>query len=119
MESINHNLPSINTKIYYEFVPPLLKIKNVTALTKISSRYWISFRARYATGDGLNLIGSVSINLRDELTKVLFISPVVNVPRVPIPYADYHDWAGFHSSFRNFDTQIISSTDNLLENGTF
>ena len=121
MGSINHNLPSVNTAISYQYVFPNLIIRNVTSLTKTNFRYSVAFRTRYATGDNINLLGSVDIRLAKYSSPsiILFTPLSVTTVRITVPYSDFHDTTGFHSAaFKNFDTQVISSTDNLLENGT-
>lgn len=40
------------------------------------------------------------------------------VNRKSVKYSSTLDVLGFHSNSKNFDTQIISAPDNLLENGT-
>ncbi len=115
MGSIDHNLPSVNTTVSYEYVFPHLIIKNLTALTRTAYRYWVAFRVRYATGDVLNSLGSIGIGLMRHPTKTLFTPLVVGTPRIAIPYSDFHDPAGFHSSaFKIYDTQVISAPDNML-----
>lgn len=118
MESIEHNLPAVDTTISYEFVAPYLTIKNVTALTRTGYRYWVAFRARYTATDVLSSIGSITVTLAKYPTKVLFLPLIVSTPRNTIVYSDYRDLAGFHAGMKNFDTQVVSASDNLLENGT-
>lgn len=98
-------------------------IKNVTALTRTNFRYWVAFRTRYSSTapDNVNLLGSVDIKLAKYPSPsiILFNPLTVTTVRATIPYSDFRDLAGFHSTgFKNFDTQVISSTDNMLENGT-
>lgn len=109
----------MNTTLSYEYVFPNLIIRNVTALTKSGFRYFVSFRTRYLSTENVNLLGSVDIKLKKYPALLLFNSLVVNTVKTTVPYSDFRDPAGFHSaSFKNFDTQVISGTDNMIENGT-
>ncbi len=115
MASIDHNLPCLNTTPSYDYVFPNLIIKNITALTRTAYRYWVAFRVRYITGELIDSLASININLMRHPTQTLFTALVVNTPRIAIPYSDFHDPAGFHSiGFNNYDTQVITATDNML-----
>lgn len=54
------------------------------------------------------------------MATLLFNPLSVTTPRITILFSDFHDTTGFHSPslFKNFDTQVITSTDNMLENAT-
>lgn len=113
-------MPSVNTTVSYQYVFPNLIIKNVTALTRTNFRYYVAFRTRYNSADALAALGSVSITLKRYPTMPLFNPLIINTPRITIAYSDFHDYAGFHNTtiFKNFDTQVVSSVDNMLENDT-
>jgi hypothetical protein len=127
MESIQHNLPCINTTISYDFSsPPFLVIKNVTALTRTIAnnfRYWVAFRARHSTIDDplIDQTGFTTIKLTKYPGYVLFVPPATyGFVRKRISWTDYKDIGGFHANpsgttlFKNYDTQVISSPDNGL-----
>ncbi len=104
----------------------------MTALTRNSSanfRYWVAFRARHSTADDalLDLTGKTEIRLARRPNEIFFIPRLPNTfPRARVAWTDYRDIGGFHADpapagtklFKNYDTQVISSTDNGLENGT-
>ena len=89
------------------------------AFTSTTLRYFIRFKAYFASTDSIANLGSFAINLINN-ANTLFVPLTQNLGITTIPYADYYDYSGFHNTVnhRIQETQVIGAADNGLVNAT-
>jgi len=67
--------------------------------------------------DDLTPLGSVDINIMNQITYDLFTPLVISTAKMYLTNYDYHDLAGYNSA-NNADTMIVSAVDNTFANST-
>jgi hypothetical protein len=100
------------------YITPFIKCSPVDAFTSVTLRYFIKFKAFFASSDNIASLGSISISLLNS-NSILFndLSQSLSIPT--IAWADYHDYTGFHSSsYKIKETQVIGTPDTGLTNST-
>lgn len=91
----------------------------VDSFASTTLRYYIRFKAYFASSDSINTLGSVTITIPNSPNS-LFTPLTQNLPINTVPWADYHDYAGFHNSALHAiqETQVLGSFDSGLVNAT-
>jgi hypothetical protein len=119
-QSINTNLPSLagTSSMRCVYIAPYIKCSPVDAFTSVTLRYFIKFKAYFASTDNIAALGSIRISILNS-NNVLFTDLTQALAISTIPWSDYHDYSGFHSSnFKIKETQVISTADTGLTNAT-
>lgn len=80
---------------------PNIECNPVDAFTSISLRYFIKLKASFSSVDNIANLGSICIQFSDSNTNILFNNLTQNLPITQIPWTDYHDTSGFHSTAYN------------------
>lgn len=119
-QSINTNLPSLagTSSMSCNYALPYIKCSPVDAFTSLTLRYFIKFKAYFASTDNIVALGSVTISILNS-SNTLFTALNQNLAINTIPWSDYHDYSGFHSNnFKIKETQVIGGADSGLTNAT-
>lgn len=90
----------------------------VDAFTSITLRYFIKFKAYFASSDNIANFGSISIAIYNS-NNMLFNDLTQSLAITKIAWSDYHDYSGFHSnSYKIKETQVLGVADSGLANST-
>jgi hypothetical protein len=120
-QSINTNIANLNgtSGSQCTYTTPYITCQPIDSFTSTSLRYFIAFKAYFATADNIAALGSISIKLVGVASFNLFNSLTQNLAIPLIPWSDYHDTTGFHAaSNRISETQVIGTPDLGLVNST-
>ncbi len=119
-QSINTNLPSLagTSSMRCVYNTPYIRCSPVDAFTNVALRYYIKFKAYFASTDNIAAFGSIRIAILDS-NNVLFTDLTQALAISKVPWSDYHDYSGFHSSgYKIKETQVIGTADTGLTNAT-
>lgn len=119
-QSINTNLPSLNgtSSMQCGYAFPNIICSPIDAFTSTTLRYYLKFKAYFASTDSITNLGSITISLVNSNNQLF--TPLTQALAVQtFPWANYRDTSGFHSnSYKIRETQVISTADTGLANST-